>query len=634
VDTLLHVGLSNAVLATALAVAAAAVSRVCRGRPAVAHSLWLLVLLKLLTPPLLTLRVPWPDRAASVPEVPVPASAPTDAEPVDAGNLAPPAEEDLAPPAEPAAPTSPVSLPVDWWKPALMAVWLGGALLWWGAVAVRLCRFRRCWRCARPAPAAVQERARQLARRLGLARCPGVWLLPAPVGPLLWAVAGPARVLLPADLWGGLNEDQRDTLLAHELAHLRRGDPWVRRLELLALGLYWWHPVAWWARRRLQEAEEECCDAWVVWALPDAADAYAEALLRTVRYLSQADAALPAGASGAGQVRLLKRRLSMIVQGTTPRGLSRAGLAAVVLLAAVLLPLLPTRGLTEPPADDPPPVRVAPPAAPTPAAPTAVTPPPTLPPTTRALPADYPTNLEEALDAVELLRAQLQAKKADVAEALVQLKRAKRKLARMEELSRKGAVEAGVVDDAQSDVALQEARLSGKEALLREAEVRLRQAEHRLSRLRSQSQRPAPEARPGPAPRVRNRPDTAGGDRRAAPDLETPRGRPAPDPLLRTTPPTPELSSGATLPAGAANGRIDNLEKKLDTLLREVEQLRREMRSREGGRGFSGRARPPAVPPPAPAGSGELRDPPAPRPVPPTPLPAGGNAVPEPKRQG
>ena len=58
--SLLHVGLGNAAAATALALAAWLACRALRGRrPAVAHALWLLVLLKLLTPPLWTLRVPW-----------------------------------------------------------------------------------------------------------------------------------------------------------------------------------------------------------------------------------------------------------------------------------------------------------------------------------------------------------------------------------------------------------------------------------------------------------------------------------------------------------------------------------------------------------------------------------------------
>src|SRR5690349_20391088 len=56
VATLLQLGLSNAVMAGALAVLAALASRLIR-RPAVVHSLWLLVLLKLVTPPFVAMDV-------------------------------------------------------------------------------------------------------------------------------------------------------------------------------------------------------------------------------------------------------------------------------------------------------------------------------------------------------------------------------------------------------------------------------------------------------------------------------------------------------------------------------------------------------------------------------------------------
>ena len=58
-DTLLQIGLSNAVVATFLALVVGCVGLVWR-RPALLHSLWLLVLLKLLTPPLVWVPVPWP----------------------------------------------------------------------------------------------------------------------------------------------------------------------------------------------------------------------------------------------------------------------------------------------------------------------------------------------------------------------------------------------------------------------------------------------------------------------------------------------------------------------------------------------------------------------------------------------
>src|SRR5436190_8396311 len=74
-NDLLHISLSNAVAAMGLAVVAAVTSRLCR-RPALTHGLWLLVLLKLVTPPLLTVRIPWVDATlSSGPDVPSPRSA-------------------------------------------------------------------------------------------------------------------------------------------------------------------------------------------------------------------------------------------------------------------------------------------------------------------------------------------------------------------------------------------------------------------------------------------------------------------------------------------------------------------------------------------------------------------------------
>src|SRR5262249_29707878 len=154
-----------------------------------------------------------------------------------------------------------------------------GSVVWWSIAGMRLIRFRSSLHAARPAPDALQQRAERMGQRLGLSHRPRVYVLPGLIMPLLRGGARKACLLFPAVLWARLSGEQQDTLLAHELAHLRRCGPWVRRLELVVLGLYWWHPVVWWARHEIQEAEEQCCDAWVLWVLPAAAEAYAAALL-------------------------------------------------------------------------------------------------------------------------------------------------------------------------------------------------------------------------------------------------------------------------------------------------------------------------------------------------------------------
>jgi hypothetical protein len=171
---------------------------------------------------------------------------------------------------------------------------------------------------------------------------------------MVWAMAHAPRLLLPAMLLERLDPEQQTALLIHELAHIRRRDHWVRILELVATGLYWWHPVVWWARREIHEAEEQCCDAWVVWALAGAGRAYALALLKTVDFFSGARTFLPMAASGIGQLPHLRRRLVMIMQGQTPRSLSSAGVLSVVGLGLLLLPVVPTRAQQGAPRSSPP----------------------------------------------------------------------------------------------------------------------------------------------------------------------------------------------------------------------------------------------------------------------------------------
>jgi bla regulator protein blaR1 len=352
VDTVLQIGLSNAVVASALALIAVLVGYFYR-RPALIHGLWLLVLLKLLTPPLVLIPVAWP--APSTPELRAdslspmatadPSLAQTDTIEPQPENSAAPAlfvQVDSAPeqPEPPPATIPPVAAPP--WRMIVATVWLAGSAGWFLLAGWRVWRFRCLLRFALPAPPALRQRVERLAHRMKLRACPSVHLVPGRLAPMLWTMGGPPRLLLPKELLSRLTVEQQETLLVHELAHLRRRDHWVRGLEFLAMGLYWWHPVVWYARRELREAEEQCCDAWVVSLLPGAGKTYATALLETLDFLSDARSATPLLASGVGHVSDLKRRLTMIMSGTTPRSLTWRGMVAVTALGLFALPFLPT----------------------------------------------------------------------------------------------------------------------------------------------------------------------------------------------------------------------------------------------------------------------------------------------------
>ena len=576
-STTLAIGLSNAAAVAILAPLVALVSRGLKGRPALVHGLWVLVLLKLVTPPLFTIPIgpaspgdsgarsdePTPDEVVggeavvgrmgvgtsaiprpsprfdrplsssspstkrtdlkvdlsasiivdptgasddpgaddpsvlepstgdSVPSIsdlriPTivdlatsdPAGADPSADELATINPGAPAISRVDPPplsssplagegwgggsARPSASNPPQATPSTWlarhWPSFLGALWLAGSLAWAIAAARRIGRLRSLLRATGPPSSEVVGRVEALSHRLGLRRPPQVTTVAGPVGPFVWALGGRPRLVLPIDLWTRLEPEGRDALLLHELAHLRRGDHRVRWLEALATGLYWWHPALWWARRGLHEAEEACCDAWVVWARPESARSYASAILDTFEFLSAASTTrpgpLPLGASGLGRVESLSERITRIMKGKTPKSLSLLGGFALIVAALLFLPWLPTWGRPSP------------------------SPRPQIPPPHPSI-VDTPM-ARRILDEIEIYEVQIELKQAYVTKVETQHALATAKADQIETLYKKNVVSEAEVANARAEADIAASDVAIAKAELREVELLWKQARRRL----------------------------------------------------------------------------------------------------------------------------------------------------------
>jgi beta-lactamase regulating signal transducer with metallopeptidase domain len=254
----------------------------------------------------------------------------------------------------------------DWLPSALAMIWVVGSAAWFILAGVRLVQFHRRIRGTRLADRCLQNVADEVANRMRLRVRPLLRITDATLPPMLTSLPRGGVVLLPSKLMQSLHPSQQAGIIAHELAHFRRGDHWTRWLEFLVVGLYWWHPVAWFARRQLQKAEEFCCDAWVLRVFPDQARGYAQALLATVDFLSEVRTPAPAGASGFGHAQSLQRRLDMILKRTVRPELSSAARMAVLGVALGVLPWAPqafSQSAAKSPATNLPKAEASPPAA-------------------------------------------------------------------------------------------------------------------------------------------------------------------------------------------------------------------------------------------------------------------------------
>ena len=361
-------------VASGLAVVAVMGSRLRSIGPTARHALWLVVLVKLVTPPLFC----WPWAAhwggqswplisnTAAPAAPVictdlslspspfsesaALAGPDPTDGLDASRtgfrIAPVAMEpalDDSDEADPVAPLSPRSILNSGAEPDDMGRLAVGLAVGWVLLTVvqgagqarRIIRFRCRLRASVPAPADLVEEAERIGRCLAV-RVPELLVVPDLRTPLVWCLGRP-KLLLPAHLVKTLDLDRWRGVLIHELAHIRRGDHWVSRLELAAGLIWWWNPIYWLARTRLDAEAELACDAWVVSTLPKDRLAYAEVLFDIFSTMSMARAPAPAlGAAGSG--RFFERRLTMILQGHASCRLSPLALLTACLLVLFALP--------------------------------------------------------------------------------------------------------------------------------------------------------------------------------------------------------------------------------------------------------------------------------------------------------
>src|SRR5579864_6637793 len=170
-----------------------------------------------------------------------------------------------------------------------------------------------------------------LAGRLGIQR-PVQLLESTVVGlPMMIGWLRPV-ILVPVGVLGGLAPAQIEAILAHELAHVRRGDYVVNALQRVVEIVLFYHPAVWWVSACVRREREHCCDDLAA-PLSSSRLTYARALLALEEHRGHVPA-LAMGATGTG----LSARIRRIVDPAATRtpALSK-GSAMPMILSLVAL---------------------------------------------------------------------------------------------------------------------------------------------------------------------------------------------------------------------------------------------------------------------------------------------------------
>jgi TonB family protein len=225
----------------------------------------------------------------------------------------------------------PASLPA--WQGITMSLWIAGSAFVLARVGLGFVLLRRALKQGKPLiDADWQSDLADASDKLGL----NPHFIQLSLGrlnsPVTFGFRKPV-ILLPQEAthWNVLS---RQTVLLHELAHIRRRDWLWNCVAQIALAVFWFHPLIWVLYERLRREEELASDDdALLHGIPPAA--YAEILLEMTQNLPSRFL-LASGMSGRGNAAHLRARFAHILQRPQKHSSnSKAGKAAVGILLLV-----------------------------------------------------------------------------------------------------------------------------------------------------------------------------------------------------------------------------------------------------------------------------------------------------------
>ncbi len=238
------------------------------------YTLWLLVLIRSLVPGMPLITVPHPSEALTGLGI-------TTAQAL--GPIGTAGEAVSSPQLQTAARrpfhASRVRLALGNWDSGLFVVWLGGVLGVGGGILFRAWGVMRFLKRHRGEPDLCMEcEFLEMLQVLGLKRRPPLRMLQGVRQPFVWGGLG-GTIYLPKDFARQGSRRQRQLVIAHELAHVLRGDVWANLMQVFVQVLFWFHPVVWWINRAIRVEREKCCDELAIAALSASPREYSTAIL-------------------------------------------------------------------------------------------------------------------------------------------------------------------------------------------------------------------------------------------------------------------------------------------------------------------------------------------------------------------
>ncbi len=180
------------------------------------------------------------------------------------------------------------------------------------------------------------DRFIRIKERIGIGRRVALLMSEKVTIPSLTGILKPA-IIVPAGMFTHLSNAQVETILMHELFHLRRFDFLVNMIQVVVESLFFYNPALRSISRMIRTEREHCCDDLVVDTSEDPMD-YAKALFQLAQHDRHYNILVP-GAAGTDHNQLFQRIKRILKHNTMKANIRERMLTLALMVTGVIIML-------------------------------------------------------------------------------------------------------------------------------------------------------------------------------------------------------------------------------------------------------------------------------------------------------
>ncbi|MBN1974154.1 MAG: M48 family metalloprotease [Sedimentisphaerales bacterium] len=226
------------------------------------------------------------------------------------------------------------------WQGGIFLIWLIGVLVLSVLLIQRIFFVKSLIAQSEPAKNRLLETSQECSKQLGIRRSIGMKLSLNASSPAVCGLFKPV-ILIPANLLSKMSHDKFKAILIHELSHIKRADLWVNCVQTILQIIYFYNPLVWLANAIVRRIREQAVDEMVLVALGAEAKSYSNTLI-DVAEMAFSRPALSLRLVGVVESKkALSERIKHILGRPIPKSakLGIFGLFVVIIAAAILLPM-------------------------------------------------------------------------------------------------------------------------------------------------------------------------------------------------------------------------------------------------------------------------------------------------------